>query len=134
EAFPLKAQPFDVRHDRVYVLGLFLFRIRVIEAQVGAAAELVRQAEIQADGLGVPDVEVTIRLRRKARPNAPVVLAGLQVVDEDIADEVGGTGGLRVRTDWSRLGVCVGHAPILNGSAWEGGRSASSVSARGIFS
>ena len=64
---PGEAQPADVFLNRVDVLDVFLGRIRVVEAQVAGAAELLRDAEVQADRLGVADVQVAVRLRRKPR-------------------------------------------------------------------
>ena len=66
EAFPVEAEPAHVFLDGVDVLLLFLFGIGVVEAQVGLAAELVGEAEVEADGLGVADVEVAVGLGRKA--------------------------------------------------------------------
>src|SRR5262249_29989733 len=66
----------------------FFFRIRIVEAEVGLAAEFFRQAEVEADGFRVPDVEIAVRLRRKARVHTALILAGLQVVEDDIADEI----------------------------------------------
>jgi len=54
EALPVEAQPADVGLDGVDVLLLFLFGIGVVEAQVGFAAELVGEAEVEADGLAWP--------------------------------------------------------------------------------
>ena len=45
-------------------------------------------AEVQADRLGVADVQVAIRLGREARGDAPAVLPRLHVVRDDGADEV----------------------------------------------
>ena len=55
---------------RVDVLLLFLLRVGVVEAQVADAAVVARQAEVQADALGVADVQVAVRLGRKARADA----------------------------------------------------------------
>ena len=88
--FPIEAQPADVLHDGIDVLGLFLCGVGVVEAQVGFAAELGGQAEIQADGFGVADVQIAVRLGRKARVHAAAELAGLQVVEDDVANEIGG--------------------------------------------
>ena len=69
-----------------------LLGIGVVEAQVGLAAELGGQAEVEADGLGVADVQIAVRLGRKARVHAALVLVGLQVVEDDVADEIRGAG------------------------------------------
>ena len=41
ETIPLESQPAHVVHNGIDVLGLFLARIGIVEAQVGLAAELV---------------------------------------------------------------------------------------------
>ena len=51
------------------------------------AAELLRDAEIQADRLGVADMEVAVRLRRKAGDDARVA-AGREIGRDDVADEI----------------------------------------------
>ena len=66
EAVPLEAEPAHVFLDGVDVLLLFLFGIGVVEAQVGLAAELVGEAEVEADGLGVADVQIAVGLGWKA--------------------------------------------------------------------
>ena len=90
---PLKAQPADVCHDGVNVLGLFFFRVSIVKAQVGAAAELVGQTKIEADRLGMSNVQVPIGLGRKARPHTSTVLVALQVFDDDVADKIRGSNG-----------------------------------------
>jgi hypothetical protein len=67
EAIPLEAEPAHVRQDGIDVLLLLLAGIGVVEAQVGFAAELVGQTKVDADGLGVADVEVAVGLGGKAR-------------------------------------------------------------------
>ncbi len=64
---PVVAQPAHVGLDGVDVLLLFLLRVRVVEAQVAAAAELLGDAEVETDRLGVADVQVAVRLGRKTR-------------------------------------------------------------------
>ncbi len=64
---PVKAQPFDRGDYRVDVFQLFLLRVGVVEAQVARAAVVEREPEVEADGLGVPDVEIAVRLRGKTR-------------------------------------------------------------------
>ena len=50
--------------------GLFLFGIGVVEAQVAFAAEFGGEAEVQADGFGVADVQIAVRLRGETRVHA----------------------------------------------------------------
>ena len=92
EIVPLEAEPVHVFHDGVDVLLLFFFGIGVVEAEIGLAAEFVGESEVEADGFGVADVQIAVRLRRKARLDDRVaVFFGFQILDHRIADEVGGT-------------------------------------------
>ena len=84
---PVEAEPAHVALDRVDVLLLLLGRIGVVEAQAAMAAELLRHAEIEADRLGVADMEVAVRLRRKARHHLARPPGG-EVGADDVADEV----------------------------------------------
>ena len=72
---PREPEPRDVFLDRVDVLDILLGRVGVVEAQVAGAAGLFGDAEVEADRLGVADVEVAVRLGRKARRHPPAVLA-----------------------------------------------------------
>src|SRR5690606_8656560 len=65
----------------------FLCRIRVVEAQVAQAVELGGDAEVQADRLGVADVQVAVGLGRKAGADGRMLPAG-QVLADDLADEI----------------------------------------------
>ena len=64
---PVEAEPAHVALDRNDELVLLLGRVGVVEAQVAAAAEFLRDAEVQADRLGMADVQIAVRLRREAR-------------------------------------------------------------------
>ena len=97
---PIEAEPVDVVDDGIDVLGLFLAGIGVVEPQVGLAAELGREAEVEADGFGVADVQVAVGLGRKAGVHAPAVLVGFQVFEDDVADEISRT-GCRIHNSFS---------------------------------
>jgi hypothetical protein len=97
---PIETEPVDVVDDGIDVLGLFLAGIGVVEPQVGLAAELRRQSEVQADGFGVADMEVAVGLGRKARVYAPAILVGLQVFEDDVADEIS-RAGCRIHNSFS---------------------------------
>jgi hypothetical protein len=68
---PVEAQPLHVGLDRLDVLELLLGRVGVVEAQVAAPAELARAAEVEADRLGVADVQVAVRLGRERVTTRP---------------------------------------------------------------
>src|SRR5215471_16656292 len=97
-AIPLEAEPAHVTHDGVDVLDFFLLGVGVVEAEIGFAAEFLGESEIEADGLGVSDVQIAVGLGWKARMNAALKLIGLQVVEYHVADEVGVAAGRRGRT------------------------------------
>mmetsp|Transcript_117474 Transcript_117474/g.374360 ORF Transcript_117474/g.374360 Transcript_117474/m.374360 type:complete len:287 (+) Transcript_117474:1718-2578(+) len=64
---PIKAEPFDVLHDGIHILGFLSGRVCVVEPQVAAAAVHLCQAEVDGDGLCVADVQVAVGLGREAR-------------------------------------------------------------------
>ena len=76
---PVEPEPADVLLDGVDVLDIFLRRVGVVEAEVAQAAELLGDAEVQADGLRMADVQISIRLRRKTGVDATAVPALFQI-------------------------------------------------------
>ena len=76
---PLVAKPLDVLFDGIDVLHVLLGGVGVVEAQVAHAAVLCSDAEVEADGLGVANVEVTVRLWGKTCLHASAVLAVTEV-------------------------------------------------------
>ncbi len=97
--FPGEAQPADVFLDRVDVLDVFLRRVRVVEPQIALAAKFLRDAEVEADRLGVADVQVAVGLGRKASHHLAAVFARLLILGHDAADEIELGGGR-----WSAVG------------------------------
>mmetsp|Transcript_5508 Transcript_5508/g.13223 ORF Transcript_5508/g.13223 Transcript_5508/m.13223 type:complete len:548 (-) Transcript_5508:1450-3093(-) len=113
---PAPAQPLHHLLDGVDVLQLLLLGVGVVEAQVAGAAVVACQAEVQADALGMADVQIAIGLGREAgadargveRPGRVVggvtgragkVAAGkgasVEIVLDALAQEVGRRGGRR---------------------------------------
>ena len=84
---PVESEPVHVALDRLYVFFLFLTRIRIVETQEGPAAGLLANAKIQANRHDVPDMQVAVRLRRKPGYDL-TVLPGLEVLEDDLADEI----------------------------------------------
>ena len=84
---PIEAEPGDVALDGVDIFLLFLDRIGVVETQMAAAAELFGDAEVETDGLGVTDMQIAVRLGRKAGDD-PLHAAGVEVGLNDVADEI----------------------------------------------
>ena len=87
---PIESQPTHIPLDALDILGFLLLRIRVIEPQMAfriGFGILLRNAEIQANRLGVPDVQVAIRLGRKARDRRGMHTAR-KITRNDVADEI----------------------------------------------
>jgi hypothetical protein len=84
---PVEAEPAHVRLDRVDILLLLLGRVGVVEAQVAASAELLRHAEIEADRLGVADMQVAVGFRREAGDDLGMA-ARLHIALDDVANEI----------------------------------------------
>ena len=92
---PIEAQPGDVCLYGIDVFLFFLGGVGVVETQGAVAAELAGHTEIEADRLGMPDVEVAVGLRREAGHHLGGA-AGRQVAGNDVTDEVthAGCGGI----------------------------------------
>jgi len=83
-----KAEPGDVVDDRVDELGLLGVRVGVVEPQVAHPGEVLGDAEIDGDRLGVTDVQVAVRLRGEAGLHPTAERPGLVVGADDVPDEV----------------------------------------------
>ena len=99
---PIEAEPLDVALDLVDVFLRFLDRVRVVEPEIAAAAELLRHAEVDADRLGVADVQAAVRFRGKPRDDGGSVFAGLDVLCDDFANEIAGRRFRSVFGAWAR--------------------------------
>ncbi len=87
ELVPCEAEPGHVPLNGLHVLRLLFCRVRVVEAEVALPAELLRQAEVQTDGFGMADMEVSVRLRRKTGVHL-LHDAPFEVVQYDLFNEV----------------------------------------------
>ncbi len=75
--------------DSMILLALFL-RVGVIKAQVAAAAVGLGEAEVYADRLGMPDMQVTIGLGRKAGHHLGDPACGEVLADNALQKITGG--------------------------------------------
>lgn len=62
---PLESKPLDVFLDGFYIFHIFLGGVGVIKTQVAYAAVALGNSEVQADGLCMSDVQVSVGLRRE---------------------------------------------------------------------
>ena len=73
-ASPIEAEPLDILLDRVNILGILLHRVGIVETKVTLTAILLSQTEVQADTLGVSNMQITVRLGRETSLNSCVTL------------------------------------------------------------
>mmetsp|Transcript_59907 Transcript_59907/g.129910 ORF Transcript_59907/g.129910 Transcript_59907/m.129910 type:complete len:252 (+) Transcript_59907:1373-2128(+) len=64
---PAEAQPSHVLHDTLHIFRLLRRGVGVVEAKVAPALVHLSEAEVDANRLAMPYVQVTIWLRRKTR-------------------------------------------------------------------
>ena len=95
-AVPVVAEPVDVLLDGLDEGGVLLDGVGVVHAEGGLAAEFLGDAEVDAEGLGVSDVEAAVGLWGEACPDvAALVLAAAEVFGDNVTDKV--AGGVRRR-------------------------------------
>ena len=92
---PLKTEPLNIALDRIDVFLVFFRRVGVIETEIALATKLLRQTEVQADRLGMADMQVAIGLWREAGDDLGM-LTRFQVGLDDRAEKIGGCGSLRL--------------------------------------
>ena len=81
-------EPLDVLDDRLDVLNLLGARVGVVQTQVADAAEVLRDAEVSDDGLGVANVQVAIGLGWESGLDPSSIGALLVVRANDLMNEV----------------------------------------------
>ena len=67
EVIPLKAEPLDVLQNRIDILRILFYGVGIVEAEIAFAAVFHSGGEIDADRLGMADVQIAVRLRGEAR-------------------------------------------------------------------
>ena len=78
-------------------------------------AEFGGEAEVETDGFGVADVEISVGLGRETGLHAAAVFVGLEVIENDVAQEVRRT-RLGRRSDGSfGLGIRGAHKGFFQG-------------------
>ena len=85
---PVKAEPFHVGFDGLDVFGFLFFWIGIVKAEMAfRTGVLASDAEVEADGFRVPDVQVAVRLRRETGDGG-FVFSGREIGGDDFPDEV----------------------------------------------
>ena len=62
---PLESEPLDIFLDGFHIFHVFFGRVGVVETQVTYSTIACGYPKIQANGLGMTDVEITVGLRRE---------------------------------------------------------------------
>lgn len=70
---PVKAQPTDAVENAVDILLIFLHWIGVVKAHVAIATVVAGKTKVQADALGVTNVQIAVRFRRETRADLDMV-------------------------------------------------------------
>src|SRR3954454_8630865 len=83
-----ESEPRQIVDDRTGELDVFGVGIRVVESQIAHTAEVRGDPVVDADGLGVTDVQVAVRFGWKAGLHATTEVAGLDVGLDQVADEI----------------------------------------------
>ena len=72
--FPVEAEPLDVLDDGLNVFSVFFDRVGIVESQIVFTAIILGDAKIETECFGMANVQVTVRLRRKASVYPTLVL------------------------------------------------------------
>ena len=102
---PVVAEPGYILLDRLDVGHVLLLGIRVVEAEVALPAELLGYAEVDAEGLGVADVEPAVGLGRIARHHV-FGAAAREVLGHRLADEI-----VRLDEFWAGVSSLIKETP-----------------------
>jgi len=85
---PVKTQPVNVLFDSIHIFRVFFNRIGVIVAQVCQPAVAFRYAKIDSKRFSVPDVQVAVWFRWKARMHPPAKAPGAVVFFDNFDNKV----------------------------------------------
>ena len=86
--FPVESQPPDIPLDPLHEVHVLRLGIRVVEPKVAQPTILLSDAEIQADRLGVTDMEIAVRFRGKTGMHLAPELPALHVRVDEFAYEI----------------------------------------------
>ena len=90
---PMESEPADIFQNGIHILGVFFGGVGVVQAQVAASVVTLGDRKVNADGLGVANVQIPVRFRRKTGLYSVVYSFG-QILINGIQNKVGGFGGL----------------------------------------
>ena len=87
--FPGKAQPMDILFNGADIFLILLGGVCVVIAQIARAAVLLGQTKVQADRLGMSDMQIAVGFRGEPSQNM-VMPSGRQICVDDLLNKVPG--------------------------------------------
>ena len=78
---PLESQPFDIVLNALDIFRILLDRVGVVKTEVTDTIVFLGQSEVDGNGLGMSDMQITIGLWWETRLHPTTVLAFCQVID-----------------------------------------------------
>jgi hypothetical protein len=72
---PVESEPLDVVEDVVNILCVLLGGVGIVKTEVTHPVVVFCYTKVHADGFGMSDMKITVRLRRETRLDASVVFA-----------------------------------------------------------
>ena len=86
---PIETKPTDILTNGIDVFDFFLLRVGIVKTEIAETLVVPGDPETDADGFGVADVEIAVRLRRETRVDAAAMFAVLAVFVNNIAYKIG---------------------------------------------
>ena len=84
---PLEPKPLNILFNGIHIFGILFGRIGIVKTKICLAAIFLRQTEVYADAFRMPEMQITVRLRRKTRKDA-VHFAGFEICLNDFFEEI----------------------------------------------
>ena len=93
---PVEAEPAHIVLNRLDIFGIFSRRISIVHAEMTDSSRLfVRDTEVEANRLGMADMEIAVWFRWEAGDDPSGMFTGGAVGSHDLTDEVGARGRCR---------------------------------------
>ena len=87
-SLPFEAEPSNIPSNRIHILDTLLLWVGIVESQIGDASVFSSQTETDTDGLGMPNVEVSVGLWRESCQDAALIFPAREIRLNFLLDEV----------------------------------------------
>ena len=85
---PVESKPADIVDNRFHEFHGLSQGVRVIHPEIAGSLVLLGDAEIEANRLGMTDVDVAVWFGREAGGHSSLMFVGPQVIVDDVPDEI----------------------------------------------